>query len=90
MYGFHKTKYKNSEQCFAHKYFRRDDKFLLIKMKRKSKEKPSDIKTEIEDQPPKHKNDELVTIIQDLQEKVKEQDEKIKQLFNANKEFKTA
>ena len=39
MYGFHKTKYKNNEQCFTHKFFRRDNKKLLLEMKRKTKEK---------------------------------------------------
>ena len=44
MYGFHKTKYKNNEQCFTHKFFRKDNKKLLLKMKRKTKDKSAEKK----------------------------------------------
>lgn len=89
MYGFHKTKQKNNEHCFVHKNFRRDNKGLLLDMKRKSKDTPSEKRSEreVESPPP---DSELQKQVRALQTKVKEQDKKIDQLIESNKEFKNS
>jgi ribosomal protein S8E len=89
MYGFHKTKQKNNEHWFMHEYFRRDDKTLLLDMKRKSKDTPSEKKEDTEPIPTTTES-ETMKLIKSLQAKVKDQDKKINQLFEANKEFKNS
>lgn len=92
MYGFHKTKYDDSEHCFAHKNFRRDNKRLLLQMQRKTKGLTAERRSEyIDHQEPSIKEESnIMDIVMELQAQVRDQDEKIKQLINANKEFKTA
>ena len=72
MYGFHKTKQKNNEHCFVHRNFKRDNKGLLLEMKRKSKDQLQERKSEDSDS--NSKNPELIRIVKSLQIKVKEQD----------------
>lgn len=89
MYGFHKTKHKNNEHCFIHKYFKRDNKALLLEMRRKTKEI-----TQVEKKPQiiesVAKENEILKLIKGLQSRIKEQDRKISKLFQANKEFKNS
>lgn len=88
MYGFHKTKYKNNEQCFTHKYFKKDDKRLLLQMKRKTKDKSTDKKSQNSDT--FVKSSDFCKIMNDMKSKMKDQDRKISQLMKVNKEFKNS
>lgn len=88
MYGFHKTKYKNNEQCFTHKFFRKDNKKLLLQMKRKTKEKSSDKKTSNSD--PYVKSSDFLKVMNEMRTKIKDQEKKINQLIKVNKEFKNS
>mmetsp|Transcript_12109 Transcript_12109/g.10728 ORF Transcript_12109/g.10728 Transcript_12109/m.10728 type:complete len:86 (+) Transcript_12109:220-477(+) len=68
MYGFHKTKHKNNEQCFTHELFKRDNKELLIQMKRKSRENgPCQIRKESQSGSVSSKEPETMKIIKTLQ-----------------------
>lgn len=87
MYGFHKTKYKNNEQCFTHKFFQKDKKKLLLQMKRKTKDKSSTKKAPSENYVTVP---EFTKTINELKSKMKEQDKKINQLLRVNKEFKNS
>lgn len=87
MYGFHKTKYKNNEQCFTHKFFQKNNKKLLLQMKRKTKDKSSTKRAPSENYVPLT---EFTKTINELKTKMKEQDKKINQLLRVNKEFKNS
>lgn len=89
MYGFHKTKLKNNEQCFVHKYFRRDNKGLLLKITRKTKKSVSSKKSDKEGEV-SATIVELSKIIKNQQHKLKEQERKIDKLYKANKDFRNS
>lgn len=69
---FIKQNKNNNEHCFVHKNFKRDNKGLLLEMKRKSKEQLQERKSEDSDS--NSKTSELLKIVKSLQLKVKEQD----------------
>ena len=92
MYGFHKTKYKNNEQCFTHKFFRKDNKKLLLEMKRKTKDKIKEKSIEKKNSTADSitKNAAELKISSEIKAKFKEQDKRINQLLKANKDFKNS
>jgi heat shock transcription factor, other eukaryote len=89
IYGFKKTKYKSEEHCFAHKYFRKDNKLLLLKMKRNTKRKHSDKKSQSSEDG-YIKRTEVVEMLNNINDRLTEQDTKIERLVQANKEFKNS
>lgn len=86
IYGFKKTKAKNEEQCFAHKDFRKNNKKLLLNMKRKTKN--SDKKSQSGD--PFMRKSEVMKLISDMNDKISEQENRIENLIKSNKEFKNS
>ena len=86
IYGFKKTKSKNEEQCFAHKDFRKDNKKLLLNMKRKTKN--SDKKSQNGDS--YIKKSEVLKLVKDMNERIVEQESRIENLIKSNKEFKNS
>lgn len=90
IYGFKKTKYKNEEHCFAHKDFRRDDKLLLKRMKRKTNKKQNDVKSQSSVESTTISRNEVNQMFEKLSSRIDEQDSKISQLVQANKEFKNS
>mmetsp|Transcript_23241 Transcript_23241/g.26648 ORF Transcript_23241/g.26648 Transcript_23241/m.26648 type:complete len:212 (+) Transcript_23241:1-636(+) len=87
MYGFRKTKYKNNEQCFTHRFFKKDNKKLLLEMRRKVKEKTIEKKQTVD---PYVKSSEYTKTINEMKAKIRDQDKRISQLLKINKEFKNS
>mmetsp|Transcript_9062 Transcript_9062/g.8060 ORF Transcript_9062/g.8060 Transcript_9062/m.8060 type:complete len:331 (+) Transcript_9062:277-1269(+) len=83
MYGFHKTRGKNNEQCFIHELFKRDNKKLLLEMKRKVREKQ-----EKKEEETCVKTSDFLKCMKEMKTKIKEQDTKINNLSKQNTEFK--
>jgi hypothetical protein len=89
IYGFKKTKYKSEEHCFAHRDFRRDNKKLILNMRRKTKRKSSDKKSMRSDESYIRKS-EVVEMFEKMNKRIDDQDNKIEQLIKANREFKNS
>lgn len=89
IYGFKKTKYKNEEHCFAHKDFKRDNKRLLLNMRRRAKNKNSDKKSQESDNSYFSKS-EVMRMFERMEKRIEEQDQKIERLFKTNSEFKNS
>ena len=90
IYGFKKTKYKSEEHCFAHKDFKRDNKLLLLNMKRNAKVKHSDRKSQNSDVSTYMRKSEVMTLFDRMNERITLQDDKIESLMKANQEFKNS
>lgn len=88
IYGFKKSKHKNDEQCFTHKDFRRDNKKLLLNMKRKIKDRSGEKKSKTESE--YMKRSEIMQLVGDMNDRIKDQDSKIEQLIQVNREFKNS
>lgn len=84
LYGFHKTKDKNNEQCFAHVNFMKDDKQLLLKMRRRTKA------NEKKHNDPYIRSSEVMKMFSEMNDKIAEQENKINSLIQTNREFKNS
>ena len=69
---FIKPNKNNNEHWFIHRNFKRDNKGLLLDMRRKSKDQLQERKSEDSDS--NSKTSELIKVVKSLQMKVKEQD----------------
>jgi hypothetical protein len=89
IYGFKKTKYKDEEHCFAHKDFKRQNKRLLLNMKRRAKNRSSDKKSTSSESGYMSRS-EVMLLFEKMTTRIDEQDNKIDKLIQANKEFKNS
>jgi len=86
IYGFKKSKSQNDEQCFSHKSFRRDNKRLLLEMKRNTKN--SDKKVQNND--PFMRKSDVMKLMAQMNERIAGQENRIEKLVKSNKEFKNS
>jgi len=85
MYGFHKTKSKESNNCFSHELFRRGDRHLIKEIKRKVAN--TEEQTKIETQK-NNKSVDLLATIQKLNERLVKLETREKNYEDLLKDYK--
>ena len=90
IYGFRKTKYMNEELCFTHKDFRRDNKRLLLNMKRKTSKNKHSEKRSSSSESSYITREEVMQLFGEVNKKLNDQQQQIEKLNQANSEFKNS